>query len=320
MIEYLQERTDSILLENGFSENGEYSGPDKKFMKEKMVSIEGKKIFESATQFSDIYELDELLKNPVGYELPEKTVNISIDDVNVKKQEPVRPERIEPKEIKRKYVHNTIVHIEKGPASYTLSGGGINFVLKIVLAFILENGLKENRFQFFTDGHTILNTAILNFFSRFRNIGIILDWYHLEKKCREQLSMVFKNRQIRNQVLEELMPLLWYGLTDKAIKVLKEIEDGFIKNSAAMEKLIAYLERNKAYIPSYAIRKNLGLRNGSSIGEKMNDLIVSDRQKHNGMSWSHQGSVSLAALTCLKRNNEYKKWFQTGEIEFKFAA
>jgi hypothetical protein len=93
-----------------------------------------------------------------------------------------------------------------------------------------------------------------------------------------------------------------------------------IKDKGATEKLIEYLNRNKPYIPCYAIRKELGLRNSSNIGEKMNDLIVSDRQKHNGMSWSKPGSVALASITSLKRNNESRRWFEKREVKFKLAA
>jgi len=46
----------------------------------------------------------------------------------------------------------------------------------------------------------------------------------------------------------------------------------------------------------------LGLRNSSNRGEKVNDLVVSERQKHNGMSWSPEGSVALAAAITLARN------------------
>ena len=88
----------------------------------------------------------------------------------------------------------------------------------------------------------------------------------------------------------------------------------------ALEKLIAYLNRNKSYIPCYAVRKELGLCNSSAIGEKMNDLVVSERQKHNGMSWSKSGSVSLATITALKRNKENDKWFKEKEFDFKLAA
>ena len=58
-------------------------------------------------------------------------------------------------------------------------------------------------------------------------------------------------------------------------------------------------------IPVYAVRRELGLRNSSNRGEKANDLLVAERQKHNGMSWSPSGSVALASGTALKHNREY---------------
>ena len=57
-----------------------------------------------------------------------------------------------------------------------------------------------------------------------------------------------------------------------------------------------------------------------SDGRKMNDLIISERQKHNGMSWSKDGSLSLAELTSLIKNNESHRWFADGYLEFKLAA
>ena len=135
-----------------------------------------------------------------------------------------------------------------------------------------------------------------------------------------QLSLAMKGCKVRNEVLSRLLPLLWYGLVDKAIDYLSEIDRGSIKSKEELEKLIDYFDRNKPYIPCYAVRKHLGLRNSSNRGEKMNDLIVSDRQKHNGMSWSKPGSVALASVTALVRNNEYKRWFEEGNIEFKLAA
>ncbi len=132
--------------------------------------------------------------------------------------------------------------------------------------------------------------------------------------------MGMKGRVVRNEFLERFLPLLWLGLTDKGIALLKEMDTHQIKQQANVDKLVQYLDRNRPYIPCYAIRKQLGLRNSSNIGEKMNDLIVSDRQKHNGMSWSKEGSVALASVTALKRNGEAKSWFERGEIEFKFAS
>jgi len=116
------------------------------------------------------------------------------------------------------------------------------------------------------------------------------------------------------------MYLLWYGMIDKAIEYLSNLDEDLIKNKGALERLIKYIERNRPYIPCYEIRKRLGLCNSSNRGEKSNDLIVSDRQKHNGMSWSKRGSVALTTLSALKRNREYKKWFEEGDLEFKLAA
>jgi len=262
----------------------------------------------------------DVLKNPVCYEDSEKTVNISVDDVNVKKQEEIRLKEKRCEEKKRKYIHNTVAYIGKSDSNYILNGDGIKTVLRFLTALIFNNDLISNRLQFFTDGHNSLNSAIINSFSWYENIGIILDWFHLEKKCKEQLSMAMNGRDVRNRLLEQLMPVLWCGMTEKSITLLKETEKGLIKNPKAMAKLIAYLKRNTPYIPCYALRKELGLCNSSAIGEKMNDLVVSDRQKHNGMSWSKQGSVALASITALKRNKEYKRWFEERNIDFKLAG
>jgi hypothetical protein len=109
-------------------------------------------------------------------------------------------------------------------------------------------------------------------------------------------------------------------LVDHAIAFVKRIDASQLKNPDALTQLIGYFERNRAHIPCYAVRKELGLRNSSQIGEKMNDLVVAERQKHNGMSWSVSGSIALASLTALTRNHEYAMWFEEGNIEFKLAA
>ena len=84
--------------------------------------------------------------------------------------------------------------------------------------------------------------------------------------------------------------------------------------------MITYLTRNRPMIPVYAVRKRLGLRNSSNRGEKANDLMVANRQKHKGMSWSKSGSVALASVTALKQNKEYKQWFRERDIKFKLVA
>ena len=323
---WIDERTNEILSENEhiIKKQPIENLPENEIMllpKEKVQ----KAINECEAQLKErgIIEGVCLNENKLPYEHPEYTINISDDDVKVKRQKEERRSEAEKNsnEVKKKkYLLDTLVHVEKLGKKYILTGYGIKNVLKILIAFLLNSNELGSRFQFFTDGHDVLNKAINDCFSWYKNKAIILDWYHLSKKCKERLSMGLKGRDIRNEVLRQIMPLLWNGLTDQAIIYLQNIKVELVKNTIHINKLIDYLERNKCYIPCYSVRKKLGLRNSSNIGEKMNDLIISERQKHNGMSWSKDGSLSLAGLTSLIRNNESKRWFADDYLEFKLAA
>jgi len=163
-------------------------------------------------------------------------------------------------------------------------------------------------------------SSVVKYFSWYSSLSVILDWYHLRKKCRELLSMAMKGTKLRNAVLGQLMPLLWYGLVDQAIEYLSLLPEDQIKNPDEHLHLMTYLGKNRPMIPVYAVRRELGLRNSSNRGEKANDLLVAARQKHNGMSWAKSGSVTLASVTALKKNKEYAKWFQEREIEFKLVS
>jgi len=171
---------------------------------------------------------------------------------------------------------------------------------------------------FFVDGARNLNTAIAEMFS-FANIKIILDWYHLRKKMEETLSLICNNRVYRNEMLQKIMPVLWRGDVDGAIAILKSIDMRMVKNAVSLNYLMGYLERVRKNIPNYMLRDALGLRNSSNRGEKANDLIVANRQKHNGMSWSDNGSTALASVTAMIHNNELDNWVEYGFLSFKLV-
>ena len=71
---------------------------------------------------------------------------------------------------------------------------------------------------------------------------------------------------------------------------------------------MSYLEKRRAYIPDYRQRQKAGLWIASTRVEKYNDWAVSARCKHQGMSWSPQGVLSLAALEAARRNGELDQW------------
>jgi hypothetical protein len=130
--------------------------------------------------------------------------------------------------------------------------------------------------------------------------------------------MAMKGKQMRNKVLDYITPLLWHGKIDMAISYLEGLNKDDIKNQEEIKRLIGYFERNRSFIPCYALRQKLGLRVSSNRGEKANDLVVSSRQKHNGVSWSTSGSTRLASVTSIHLNNEQSHWLLNHEIAFQF--
>jgi hypothetical protein len=106
---------------------------------------------------------------------------------------------------------------------------------------------------------------------------------------------------------KELLGQLWNGDVDSAIRLLREAL-GWVRNPASVEELIEYLQKRRAYIPSYAQRQRSGLWIASTQVEKFNDWAVSARCKHQGMSWSPQGVLALAALEAARRNGQLDEW------------
>jgi hypothetical protein len=248
--------------------------------------------------------------------------NVSLDDVCCKKQKADGRKKGSPAKEKKEWTYNTVAHIQSSASDvYTLNTPNIAQMLVIVLAFLCYNGLMKQSglLVFFTDGARNLRSAISDMFS-FIPYKIILDWYHLEKKCQNLLSMAINGKQIKNKIMSELLAWLWLGKVDHAIALLRNLSEDVLKNKKEVDNLINYFDRNRSCIPCYALRKKLGLRVSSNRVEKANDIVVSHRQKHNGMSWSTDGSVSLATLTAVRCNSEHMNWLREHDIRFTFKA
>jgi hypothetical protein len=113
--------------------------------------------------------------------------------------------------------------------------------------------------------------------------------------------------------------MLWAGNVDEAIEYLNGTDPKSIKSGYWLGELTGYLERKRPQIVCYALRDCLGLRNSSNRVEKANDMIVAQRQKHNGMSWSTEGSGALAAINMVLLNNEMEQWLYTHTLSFSIS-
>ena len=279
--------------------------------------------------------LEAMRANPVGYEVAQLTVNVSIDDVLAKKQREHRDGKdrsatAEPSDLsgsktkradeQKKCVHTTVAHVQTQAGERIFASAGVVSTCLLVMAFLVANEMLRWNWMFFVDGQRSLHDLLLRVFAWQGTLQLILDWHHVDKKCQETLSLAMNNRHVRNKVREELLAILWYGNVDAAIAYLRQVDSKHVKSADALERLIGYFERNRRCIPCYAARKKLGLRNSSNRGEKSNDLVVSARQKHNGMSWSQDGSSALSTLRALVCNDNHGQWFETGTVDFRLAA
>jgi hypothetical protein len=254
----------------------------------------------------------------IDYELPEHTTNISVDDVSVKKQKPHRKAEAcqadQPANDELKRVHTSVSHIQHAGKGLTLVATSLLDVLRFTLALLLRDALGKCNLRFFVDGQRSLQDTILSYFRWHEDVRLILDWFHLVKKTKEVLSLAMRGRALRNEHAKIVLRLLWYGLVDVAISHLRSIDPSQIKDAKQIQVLIGYLERNRTWIPNYALRANLGLRNSSNPAECSNNLVTSQRQKKNGMSWSESGSHALSAIACVVLNKCTKSWLTEGKF------
>jgi uncharacterized protein with FMN-binding domain len=242
-------------------------------------------------------------------------IAVSVDEVMVKGQKEKRP-MPDGKE-KAKRIATTVSHIETADGSYTVTGEAIEPTLRLTAGFLVQNNLLSGQsIVFYSDGARSIHDKIGQVFPN-KNYKIILDWYHLHKKVKEFGSMIFKGVTFRNEFVNNISPVLWRGEVDKAITLLENLDKSTVKNTDGIEQLIAYFNRVRSCIPCYALRNKLGLKTSSNSVEKKNDTLVAGRQKHNGMSWSRQGSSSLATITCFRANGELRNWIFNKTIDFK---
>jgi hypothetical protein len=326
IIEYLEEKSESILRENGFEANCSVTEKVlENYGVPKVGSISEENVIKAIEKYNEgkPKELQiELTELHESYENMETSVNISIDDVGAKKQKESGRSKYSKHKQKgtRESVKNTVIHVQKGTGRYIINGSSIFQALKFLMALLFQNKLiKAMQLVFYVDGADDLKTGINKLFGWIPYKKMILDWYHLKKKCEQRLSMGIKGTVNRNMVLEEVLSYLWIGKIDQAVSYLRELPKSIFKDYTEIERLIAYFDRNWSFIPCYAIRKALGLRISSNMGEKANHLVVADRQKHNGMSWSKKGSVSLATIATLHINEQQDNWIQNRDVGFEFV-
>jgi len=342
VLDFMTRKAESIFTEQGFNSRGLPEAdctvikqiPDAAYLEQEKLQPALTAVCEDMVKkelsAEDIEKVQKTILANKAYEKAGQCVYVHIDDVGVKEQKQHRDKKGVAKEPdvnqknatkdKRPTVQNTVARIEHTGKGFTLTGRSVAEILTFVLAFLLNNALLRLNIKVCTDGQRCLQDAIVSFFSWHRHLSLLLDWFHMVKKFKEDLSLACKGREIRNRHLKQLLTLLWFGLVDKAQVYLAAIPATDIKDIKAIARLSAYLERNRKWIPCYAMRSKLKLPNSSNPVERCNNLVTAKRQKHQGMSWSENGSYALTALNAVTANNATQQWVENRTIPFVLVA
>jgi hypothetical protein len=136
---------------------------------------------------------------------------------------------------------------------------------------------------------------------------MILCWYHLAHRIRNELGMACRGRKHRDEVAQEVLGHLWEGRVEEALAVLARRREE-MRCRVALRQAIEYIENRRPFLPNYAARRAAGLWIASTRVEKFNDWSVTQRCKHRGMAWTREGVVALAVLESARRNQELTHW------------
>jgi hypothetical protein len=143
------------------------------------------------------------------------------------------------------------------------------------------------------------------------DVWIILDWYHLDQKVYQLMSMIGRSKEEKATHSAAILAFLWEGKTAEAIDYLSH--QVVVRNVDKHQELIGYLEKHQKEIIDYKRRQAAGKSIGSGRMEKAVDQVIGHRQKRKGMSWRPEGSRALALLKVLELNGGWKHfWFPRG--------
>lgn len=268
-------------------------------------------------------------------DMPGHTVVLCVDDVGVHHQKESRqttkekPEEAAGSSWKKDArsgkttAETTVIYLRAKEGIYRFAAETVLRAVLTVLGYLLYwDMLNDRELLIFTDGARNIKSVIEDVFS-FRPYSLNLDWYHLRKHCYEVFTMALTggaaNKKRNEKIRHHFEKRLFAGNIEAAMKYLDELDPCIIKNQKKIEEIKGYIERKREGIYVYAMRKQLGLINSSNQGEKSNDLIVAQRCKHNGMSWTYEGLNGMRNIKLTILNQEMN-WCTTKMLTFHPVA
>jgi hypothetical protein len=193
-----------------------------------------------------------------------------------------------------------------------LSGTG-TALLRQLLVLILICAVRWPSVLVIADGARWIRAWFADLRMHLPSSALILDWWHLRKRCGELASLACRGRKAKARLLRQVYRHLWQGDVPAALVVLEAYQPE-AKDGSRLEEWMSYLRERAPYIPDYRQRRQAQQYIGSGPVEKGNDLIVARRQKGAGMRWQESTSDALAALRTLMLNGGWDRYWLHRQI------
>ena len=248
------------------------------------------------------------------YDREAKEVLVLCDGIGVKAQKPTHEKAGQVRKEKPCQRHETEVMLFEGQhGSFRYLSGSSDkqvSVVQVADAFVRQEwGARSTPLPVvaITDGARNIRLDLAALFGEC--VTIVLDWYHLAKRVRENLSMVCHGRAEREAHEQTVLGFLWKGEVPQTLGYLGTLS---ARNKKALDDLIGYLQKHAGEIIDYGRRALTGKPLGSGRMEKAVDQVIGMRQKKKGMSWSAVGSHALALLKIVELNGQWQQlWART---------
>jgi hypothetical protein len=227
---------------------------------------------------------------------------VMTDAIGVKAQKPTREphgEAKKPKEVKRHDTDVMILPRPDGTEQFVCEGISGRWTLAEAVRAFLRRAWTGKKLQVvaLTDGAKTIRADLAAIFGVC--VFVILDWYHLQKKVYQLLSMAAHKAAEREEWEQKVLGFLWRGRVPDAKAFLATVKP---RNDKARQELIGYIDKHASEIIDYERRKQAGKVIGSGRMEKGVDQVVGHRQKGKGMSWTLAGTRALALLKVAELN------------------
>jgi hypothetical protein len=139
----------------------------------------------------------------------------------------------------------------------------------------------------------------------------VLDWPHLWRKVQAGVRAVQPGKRAtrrawRKEQYELLLPLLWNGEREQALRHLQSLRPTTGEVPLPLEEAIRYLQTQHDWIGHYEHWQEQGYPVGSGMVERAVAIVIKARMKKRGMRWKRANATAVVALRVQRINADWE--------------